>query len=209
MNTIDRIGWLNTVYRCSDNYWCCSPGGNVTNCCNTERVFKLPSTPAQVQNGTGFVPGYTIVALGGPVPTPAGQGTPPTGVGGTSSAGVGGTTSAGEGTTSTPFAGASGTSIANSSTSQPATSQSHNVVVMALAAVLGVALLLLLPISLFLLSREKKRNKNLRAGQWNGSKSSAAVRQPRQVRDLCGVREDPGERLELEATHLRELEEKR
>lgn len=132
----------------------------MTNCCNTERVFKLPSTPAQVQNGTGFVPGYTIAALGGPVPTPAGQGT----------------SSAGEGTTSTPVAGASGASIANSPTSQPATSQSNNVVVIVLGAVSGVALLLLLPITLFLLSREKRRNKNLRAGQWNGSKRSTAVR---------------------------------
>lgn len=194
------------MYRCSNNYWCCSPGGNVTNCCNTERVFKLPSTPAQVQNGTGFVPGYTIAALGGPIPTSAAGGTSSTG-GGTPSSGAGGTTSAVGGTTSSP--GASGAPLANSSTSQPATSPSTNVVIIALGAVLGVAMLLLLPITLFLLSREKKRNRNLRAGQWNGDKSPAAVRQPRQVRELCGVRDDdPGERLELEATQLRELEVK-
>ena len=55
------------MYRCSDNDWCCSPNGNTTSCCQDttdgSNLFKLPEGVAQIENGTNFVPGYTIAAL--------------------------------------------------------------------------------------------------------------------------------------------------
>ena len=56
-----RIDSLSTMYRCDDNNWCCSATGNATTCCPDQHYFKLPrNSLAQVQNGSAFVPGYTI-----------------------------------------------------------------------------------------------------------------------------------------------------
>lgn len=52
---------FSTLYRCDNNDWCCSAGGNTTNCCNDPGVatFAL-SGLAEIQNGTAFVPGYGL-----------------------------------------------------------------------------------------------------------------------------------------------------
>lgn len=57
-----RIGAMSTVYKCSDNQFCCSGGANATSCCNDPGqniFFKIPAA-AQVENGTAFVNGYNI-----------------------------------------------------------------------------------------------------------------------------------------------------
>ena len=52
---------FNTLYRCDDNRWCCSTGGNFTSCCNDYDVdlFGLKEVGA-VMGGTGFQTGFTI-----------------------------------------------------------------------------------------------------------------------------------------------------
>ncbi|KAL6721983.1 hypothetical protein ACLMJK_001088 [Lecanora helva] len=53
-----------TLYRCDDNDWCCSDGGNTTSCCNDDGVnlFRLPSQ-ASIYNGTAFASGVTLDAV--------------------------------------------------------------------------------------------------------------------------------------------------
>ena len=51
---------LNTVYRCDDNNWCCSRGGNTSTCCGGGNTFPLDQGIAQISNATTFVDGYTI-----------------------------------------------------------------------------------------------------------------------------------------------------
>ena len=61
------LGALNTLYRCDDNEWCCSSGGNTTSCCQDPNVylFKLngQNNPSRVMGGSAFVPGYTIAPI--------------------------------------------------------------------------------------------------------------------------------------------------
>ena len=54
-----------TLYRCNDNQWCCSTGGNTTSCCNDGGVdlFTLKNVSA-VMGGTGFLAGFTIAPVG-------------------------------------------------------------------------------------------------------------------------------------------------
>jgi hypothetical protein len=56
-----QLGTISTVYRCSNNNWCCSDGANSTNCCHDPHVklFKI-GRDAYVQNGTAFIQGYNI-----------------------------------------------------------------------------------------------------------------------------------------------------
>jgi hypothetical protein len=56
-----QLGTVSTVYRCSNNNWCCSDGANSTSCCHDPHVklFKL-GRDAYVQNGTAFIQGYNI-----------------------------------------------------------------------------------------------------------------------------------------------------
>lgn len=60
-----RTNSLSTLFRCNDNNWCCSQGGNTTSCCSDPNVdtFKLTSW-AYIQNGTdSFASGYSIAPL--------------------------------------------------------------------------------------------------------------------------------------------------
>ncbi|KAL8648639.1 MAG: hypothetical protein Q9226_005907 [Calogaya cf. arnoldii] len=61
------LGALNTLYRCDENQWCCSLGGNTTTCCQDPNVelFKPNSVndPSRVMGGSAFVPGYTIAPV--------------------------------------------------------------------------------------------------------------------------------------------------
>lgn len=49
------------MYRCNNDNWCCSDGGNSTSCCHDPHVklFKI-AKDAYVQNGTAFIQGYNI-----------------------------------------------------------------------------------------------------------------------------------------------------
>jgi hypothetical protein len=55
------LGGISTLYRCSNDNWCCSDGGNETSCCHDPKVelFKIVKE-ANVQNGTAFIQGYNI-----------------------------------------------------------------------------------------------------------------------------------------------------
>lgn len=55
---------FHTLYRCNDNQWCCSTGGNSTSCCNDAGVelFHLKDDGA-VMGGTGFLAGFTIAPV--------------------------------------------------------------------------------------------------------------------------------------------------
>lgn len=65
-----RRDTLNALYRCDNNEWCYSPGGNTTKCCTSEPLFNLNSgSLAQVENGTAFVKGYTFAPLASVIPT--------------------------------------------------------------------------------------------------------------------------------------------
>ncbi|KAL8670716.1 MAG: hypothetical protein Q9168_004765 [Polycauliona sp. 1 TL-2023] len=61
------LGALNTLYRCDDNQWCCSLGGNTPSCCQDPDVelFELNgvNNPSRVMGGSAFVPGYTIAPI--------------------------------------------------------------------------------------------------------------------------------------------------
>ncbi|EHY56450.1 hypothetical protein ABEF92_006186 [Exophiala dermatitidis] len=59
-----RIHYISTVYRCSNDYWCCSDGANNTSCCEDDGVnkFRIPED-AQVQNGSAFRNGYSIAPV--------------------------------------------------------------------------------------------------------------------------------------------------
>ena len=61
------LGALNTLYRCDDNEWCCSSGGNTTSCCQDPSVYLFElngqNNPSRVMGGSAFVPGYTIAPI--------------------------------------------------------------------------------------------------------------------------------------------------
>ncbi|KAL8777602.1 MAG: hypothetical protein Q9213_007788 [Squamulea squamosa] len=60
-------GALNTLYRCDENLWCCSSGGNITSCCQDPNVelFKPNSVngPSLVMGGEAWAPEYTIAPV--------------------------------------------------------------------------------------------------------------------------------------------------
>ena len=57
-------GNTNTLYRCDNNQWCCSEGGNTTDCCNDPDVKLMTPTPegsiAAIYNGSGFAAGFSL-----------------------------------------------------------------------------------------------------------------------------------------------------
>ncbi|KAL8926509.1 MAG: hypothetical protein Q9172_001761 [Xanthocarpia lactea] len=71
---------VNTLFRCNDNQWCCSRGGNETSCCNDPDVisFDVPQVEraARIFNGSAFAPGYALVRTDGS--TASGAATEPT-----------------------------------------------------------------------------------------------------------------------------------
>lgn len=55
----------NTLYRCNDNNWCCSTGGNATSCCNDPGIenFFFNVGQADISNGSAWAPGLTLVPI--------------------------------------------------------------------------------------------------------------------------------------------------
>lgn len=55
----------NTLYRCTDNNWCCSAGGNTTSCCDDPNVgsvlFNVGQT--EITNGSAWASGLTLVPI--------------------------------------------------------------------------------------------------------------------------------------------------
>ena len=64
-NQAYRTSVTNTLYRCSNNNWCCSAGGNITSCCNDPGIenvlFKLDGS--EISNGSAWASGLTLVPI--------------------------------------------------------------------------------------------------------------------------------------------------
>lgn len=69
-SALGRTDTENTLYRCNDNKWCCSFGGNTTSCCDDTtdggNLFQWDRAVAQVENGTNFAKGLTIAPTSAP-----------------------------------------------------------------------------------------------------------------------------------------------
>ena len=131
-----------TLFRCSNNDWCCANGGNTTSCCDDEGVllFKL-SQRALIQNGTAFAEGVQVIDTGGMLQESSTTVSPSS------------TSTTAAAATSSPDA--SGDASSNSSSS----SQSDRTMEIGLGIGLGMGLPLILLIGAlsFLLYREKRR----------------------------------------------------
>ena len=74
---------IHTLYRCNDNQWCCSTGGNITSCCNDLGVnLFVMKDPDAVMGGSGFLAGLSIA----PVETQTSTSTAPSSSSATSNA---------------------------------------------------------------------------------------------------------------------------
>lgn len=141
---------FHTLYRCNDNKWCCSIGGNETSCCNDGDVELFPLRyVAAVMGGTGFLTGFTIA----PVDLVEQANNKSTV-----------TTSSAASSTPDPTSTntqSSSTAAAPTHTASPSPSDDETLKT-ALAAGLGVGLPLLaaLLVALFFLARSHKNNKN-------------------------------------------------
>lgn len=62
-NEAYRTSVTNTLYRCSNNYWCCSAGGNITSCCNDFGVENVLFTlgGSEISNGSAWASGLALV----------------------------------------------------------------------------------------------------------------------------------------------------
>jgi len=143
----------NTLYRCNNNQWCCSRGGNTTSCCNDPNVASFPqgvNHDARIYNGSAFAAGFALSQ--------------------TSASTRSSSTSAAKATS------ANATATRASGDACPTTSDSRNNITcpnlannnaqttkvgVGLGLGLGVPLLAALAASLFLWSREKKRSREL------------------------------------------------
>ncbi|KAL8870137.1 MAG: hypothetical protein Q9174_003747 [Haloplaca sp. 1 TL-2023] len=138
---------VNTLFRCTDNFWCCSNGGNVTSCCNDPavRLFEVPQMDgrAQIYNGSAFAPGFTLDRT---------------------SASDSSDTTAQDTTTNTSGDG-NACPVTDGYTDSCPTSSSNSSEVtkvgVGVGVGIGVPLLAALGAALFLLSKEKKRSREL------------------------------------------------
>ncbi len=150
-----HLGTISTLYRCSNNNWCCSDGGNTSSCCHDPQVnlFKILHE-ALVQNGTAFVEGYNIAAdediVGTAVPS------------------------------STIVCSQTAVSTTTQCPSATATSSSDRVTATGLGVGLGIGIPLLAATGLlsFLLFREKKKSRKLGEQNTHGNDKSHMMTSP-------------------------------
>lgn len=156
-----QCGAFSTLYRCSNNNWCCSNGGNTTNCCNDSGVSLFTITgQALIQNGTAFVSGYNIAPVADIVSS-------------TSTA-----TSTSASGTSSPTS-SSGSQSATSPTSTSTSNSDSGALAAGLGAGLGVGIPLAIAVGAltYLLMRERKKNKALQQGFGTEPKTPAPAYQ--------------------------------
>ncbi|KAG7004340.1 hypothetical protein G7Y79_00026g059240 [Physcia stellaris] len=156
IQTVGRTDGEDTLYRCSNNDWCCSSNGNTTSCCQDttdgSNLFKLPDEGiAQIENGTNFISGYTIAAKSA-LQTGTAEPSQSTGMNGAKS-------------TQNPDAAAS-TEAVQAPSANPTKKEDDGQKVVAVGAGVGVGvgvpLLAALGAVLFLYIREKRLNKDLK-----------------------------------------------
>ena len=158
---LGRTDTQNTLYRCNDNKWCCSFGGNTTSCCQDtddgSNLFQWNQAFAQIENGTNFAKGYTIAPISAlqtnaPEKQSTSQSPPSRSAVSTLTAGLSSTATA--------------RSVIASSTPSVAVDHSNNHEVAKVGAGVGVGvgvpLLLGLGTFLFLWLRERRINRSLR-----------------------------------------------
>ena len=54
------------MYRCNNDDWCCSPGGDIDSCCdsgNSSHLFSLLGNNYQIYNGSAWAPDFTMVPV--------------------------------------------------------------------------------------------------------------------------------------------------
>lgn len=187
---------VNTLYRCNDNKWCCSLGGNTTSCCNDPNVslFPIPQVAggANIFNGSAFAPGYVLRQT--TTSTASATGTKPT---------------------STSTSGNTCPTIGSSAVPCPAPSSNNGdttKVGVGVGVGIGVPLLAALAAVLFLLSREKQRSREFQqqatvAGQqfpWEKPGSAIGTHQ-RSVHEMPGRLGDDGAKEMLGSEGSREM----
>ena len=58
-----KVSVTNTLYRCNDNNWCCSAGGNITSCCNDPGIGLFGVGQGDIFNGSAWSPGLALVPI--------------------------------------------------------------------------------------------------------------------------------------------------
>lgn len=141
----------NTLYRCDDNQWCCSEGGNTTSCCNDPHVNLFSPIPdnsvAAIYNGSGIAAGYVLTSTTSSTSSGTASPTNPNGGKATATKEV------------CPTAGSARDSTACPSPNASSSSSDTAKVGVGVGVRVGVPLLAALAAVLFLWSREKKRNR--------------------------------------------------
>ena len=149
---IGRISKQSTLYRCDNNYWCCSAGGNITSCCSeNNNQFRIPAI-AQIQNGSDFIDGYTIAPIAALASFTAGARTGATGSAAPSPA---------DSNADTTFCPAA---VLASASASGKDSNDNKALAAGLGAGLGIGIPLLAALAgaFFLLSKSKKENAGLK-----------------------------------------------
>ena len=138
----------NTLYRCDNNQWCCSEGGNTTDCCNDPDVQLFTPTiegsPAAIYNGSGFAAGFALSSS----------------TASTTATATGATTTVTE--SGTPACPTAGGALDNTTCPSPEASGNKSdttKVGVGVGVGIGVPLLAALAAVLFLWTREKKRSR--------------------------------------------------
>jgi len=143
----------NTLYRCSNNQWCCSRGGNTTSCCSDPNVTSFfpqgTNTVHQIYNGSAFAAGFALSPTS--VPTSSASASTAKADGAKSTA----TRASGD---ACPATGVSRNN--NTCPNMTYNSAETNIVGVGVGVGLGVPLLTALAASLLLWAREKKRSRD-------------------------------------------------
>lgn len=141
----------NTLYRCDNDQWCCSRGGNKTSCCNDPNVatFLPQRNAAQIYNGSAFAAGFALSQTSAF----------------TSSASASAARATGTKATATRASGDSSPTTSGSCNNNTCpVSINDNAettkVGVGVSVGLGIPLLVALAVTLFLWSREKKRSRD-------------------------------------------------
>jgi hypothetical protein len=138
----------NTLYRCSNEKWCCSKGGNITSCCSDPSVstFNGTEVAGDIYNGSAWAPGFTLVQFADPKTGKTGGSFP----------------------TGSALPGKNGTHSAAASSCPAPKNDDATKVGLGVGLGVGVPLLAALGAVLFLWSKERRSNRDLRQGVGQG-----------------------------------------
>lgn len=186
----------NTLYRCNDNNWCCSAGGNTTSCCNDPGIGSVQFNVghADITNGSAFAPGLTLV------PIAAVQTSLPTS-----------SKSAQTCPTQTVFKDINGTAKTDGETlvGKDHDNEETKKVGLAVGFGVGAPLLVALSAAIFLLWREKRAHQLLRqqvSGELVQPVDGASRYGWKKPYEMCGQDEQAIKEMPAEGEHVSELQ---